>query len=110
MIWFAPAALAATFEPAGRLPDYAALPGDDVGELAIDGQGRVWVPTDRGISTYDPATGTWRGWGREEGLPTSGSDVQVASDGAVWFGKQVRLDPATGEVSRYTFPDDTDVA
>jgi diguanylate cyclase (GGDEF)-like protein len=60
-------------------------PGGQPGVLQADAQGRVWVPTERGLIILE--NGAPRRLGRSEGLPsTLISTVLLDSEGSLWLG------------------------
>lgn len=47
------------------------IPAAEAGGLLVDGQGRVWITTVRGLYRFDPAARVVRRFGRGDGLPSS---------------------------------------
>jgi signal transduction histidine kinase/ligand-binding sensor domain-containing protein/DNA-binding response OmpR family regulator len=65
------------------------LPNDTVYGVLTDEQGRLWMSTNRGLASYDPASNTFRSYGAERGLQSSEFNARAffrAADGEVFFG------------------------
>jgi streptogramin lyase len=81
----------------------------------MDGQDRVWFGEYRGnkIGMFDTKSETFKEWK----MPTAWSqpyDVQLDKNGEAWTGSMLndmvdRLDPATGKVTEYLLPRETNV-
>src|SRR5690606_37221204 len=61
------------------------LSNDHVSEIIEDSRNRIWVATRNGLNLYDAATGTFRTFGTEDGLPDN-NVLAIAEDteGAIW--------------------------
>ncbi|MCC8113050.1 MAG: response regulator [Bacteroidales bacterium] len=86
------------------------LRSNSVSSVMEDSKGRLWFSTDRGgISTYNPADGTFITYGIEEGLPDNVAyNIVEDRQGNLWFGTNhglVRFKPDTKEVKLYTIFD-----
>lgn len=68
-----------------RLGRQEGIPESEVGPLAMDGQGRLWVGTLRGLMCLDGAN--VRTWSRGEELPSVAiTALEFAADGTLWIG------------------------
>ena len=47
-----------------------AVPAVESGGLVVDGRGRLWLPTTRGLLRYDPKKERARMFGVSDGLPS----------------------------------------
>jgi ligand-binding sensor domain-containing protein len=71
-------------------------PGRDVRDLALDGNGGVWLASDGGIAHFDGRD--WRRFTPRDGLPDlAGTSVVVDDRGAVWAGTAGGLARFDGE-------------
>jgi streptogramin lyase len=97
--------------PATTLQEFE-LPvaGSYPAQIAVDGQGRVWVSERDGnrIGCFDPASQTWQ----EYDIPTANSQpwgLALDTGGNVWFAETAadqigRLEVASGTITEYTIP------
>jgi streptogramin lyase len=105
-----PTALASTASPSGFREYPVPTAGGYPAQIALDGQGRVWVSERDGncIARFDPVTETWH----EIDVPTPGSQpwgLAVDAKGDVWFAEPganqiARLDVNAGILREYTVP------
>lgn len=93
---------------------------EDEPEAGTEGPGALWVGTEGGLNRWDRAAGTFEAYRHDEADPSSlGADAVLSilrdrhgeDAGALWvgtfFGGLNRLDPATGEFTRFRpRPDD----
>lgn len=81
------------FEPStGRVTRFGeahGLPANLIYGLLGDGDGRLWISTNRGISCFDPASRRCRTWNARDGLQAdefNGGSCFRAPDGELFFG------------------------
>jgi signal transduction histidine kinase/ligand-binding sensor domain-containing protein/AraC-like DNA-binding protein len=70
-------------------PRNSDLPDDTVYGILVDERGRLWMSTNRGLASYDPATNTFRFYRAERGLQSSEFNARAffrAADGEMFFG------------------------
>jgi len=85
-----------TFEALGR---HEGLNAEAIGEIAEDGQGRIWVSTTAGLSRIDPDTLEIENFPFVDGDTGAGffiGSIDRTDDGLIWFGGVrglVRVDP-----------------
>ena len=88
------------------------LPAGTVRDLIIDDTNTVWAGmTDHGLFAIDVDTLQARHIENTKGMEIL--DVDIASDGAIWFSTirsgVIRHDPASGEITKYATPKPTSV-
>lgn len=91
-IWFGTATGVEMLTPEGTFKLFSyredqpgALSNDHVNEIIEDGHQRIWVATREGLNLYDAATGTFRAFRMEDGLPDN-TVLGVVEDreGTIW--------------------------
>ena len=59
----------------------------DVRAVTFDHEGRLWFASPQGLGVVDAATGSWRLYDRDDGLPWNDfTSLAAAPDGSVWAG------------------------
>jgi ligand-binding sensor domain-containing protein/tRNA A-37 threonylcarbamoyl transferase component Bud32 len=85
--------------------DPASLCDDDIFSIHPDHSGRIWLATGGGLDRFDPASGKFKHFTEDEGLPSE-VVLQILEDdaGQLWlstFKGIGRLDPAKGRIRTY---------
>ena len=84
--------------------DTAGFLSGSIHSICTSPDGAVWLSTDRGICSYNPATGDLRSFGAEIGA----RDLHCDASGRLWFivqGEIRRMDIRSGETFRYDSQD-----
>ena len=90
-------------EKAGRfelLTTDDGLANNAVKGIVEDGQGRLWITTDNGLSVYDPRVRTFYNYGETDGLLCQRfywNSAVRGTDGTIWLGSQAGLTEIRGE-------------
>jgi len=86
------------------------LSSDNVASVFEDDDGVVWIATGGGgLNRFDPATGAFRHFLDEDGLPSNSiHGVLSDSEGRLWLASNAglsRMDPRSGSIRRYDIDD-----
>src|SRR5690606_38696741 len=86
------------------------ISNDHVSEIIVDSRDRIWVATRNGLNLYDAASGAFRAFDREDGLPDN-NVLAIAEDteGSIWVSttrgisasREEAGDPAQRRFSNY---------
>ncbi len=83
--------LDAAYKPVRQLTELDGLASDFVKSMEIDHAGEFWIGTERGLSSFDPRTETFKTYTQRDGLPSnfffSGSSFKHRN-GMLYFGGQ----------------------
>ena len=61
------------------------LPSNNLSDLLIDSENRLWVSSDSGISVFDGSS--WKRYGMSDGLPSGEvTELSIDNHGTVWVG------------------------
>ena len=100
--------LDSTYKPARHFSELDGLASDYVKSMEIDRNGTLWIGTERGLSSFNPRTETFKTYTQRDGLPSnfffSGSSFKD-KQGVLYFGAQkgfVGFDPDS--IPRNTIP------
>ncbi|MFN7947796.1 MAG: two-component regulator propeller domain-containing protein [Blastocatellia bacterium] len=89
--------------------DPRSLSDNQVADLLVDHQGRVWVATANGLSRFEPQTENFTNYTIREGLPDNTiNSLQEDALGRLWIGTNkglVRFDSRTGLMRIYDVSD-----
>ena len=73
-------------------------------DIAVDGQGDVWVATNGGVHRYAAGTGEWSSWGSEQCLLSQSVNTLLTFDSTICFGTDSGIGCYDSASVKWTFP------